>query len=170
MQQCRSLKFSSGEQTFSICLRKSCPYWNPKRFAALRPHFSLTPKATGQWLSSHNRRCCTEALLLFWGVASNFTLSLAGLDNHILFNSLETLSDDTKSATHSQWIVWSWEHGGWASRQVSCCSLFPPERHEPISTAHSKNRWCLGQSCSFYWNVPLSWGGFLSDNTSNEGW
>lgn len=75
------------------------------------------------------------------GVASNFAL---WLDNHILFNRLETLSDDTKSATHSQWIVWSWEHGGRASRQ-SC----PSKEYEPILTAHSNKQ------VTFNTNRPL---------------
>lgn len=109
IEQCSALKFicfSSGEQTFSNCLYQSCPCWNPKRLPDWPS--SATPKDRGQWLSSQS--CCfrTEALLLF-GVASNFA---SWPDSYILFNRLKTLSDDTKSATHSQWIVLLWEHGG----------------------------------------------------------
>lgn len=90
-------------ETFSVSLHQLCPRWNLKRLS--------------DWPSSaaiKDRGFPHRAPFVFWGglpVIWHYVL-----DNHILFIRLRTLSDDTKSATESQWIVWPWEHGGRAQR------------------------------------------------------
>lgn len=92
--------------------------------------------------AAHRRFCLL-------GLASNVAL---WPDNYILFNSLKTL-DDTKSATQSQWIVRSWEHGGRLSRPL-------PSR---IWTAHSSKQvkfninWCLWAEEKWFFFLK-SWG------------
>lgn len=100
----------------------------------LHPRASPTPKDSG---FPHSAVSEVQRHFCFLGIASHFfALWLVWLDSHILFNSPETLSDDTKSATHK--YVKSSGHESTVGEQHGkfLTSLCAHGRCEPILTAH----------------------------------
>lgn len=86
MEQCSALKFirfSSGEQTFSICLCQLCPCWNPKRLPDWPSSASPKDKRTVTFLTE--RPLQHRATLVCWGLP--VTLHCGGTGWTIIFYS-----------------------------------------------------------------------------------